>query len=154
MPPLSFFGGPSADLPATRLASGNVPVYTANGVQCYAITLVTLVLGTYFGWFNPARVYVKFGEMLSSLNVFALLFCFFLMIKGRYFPSTSDNGLNKTLIQDFYWGTELYPRILGWDVKTFTNCRFGLMCVTRGSAPVLQHPLSWPCACEYCFQWY
>lgn len=24
-------------------------------------------------------------------------------------------------------GTELYPRILGWDVKMFTNCRFGMM---------------------------
>jgi 7-dehydrocholesterol reductase len=24
-------------------------------------------------------------------------------------------------------GTELYPRVLGWDVKMFTNCRFGMM---------------------------
>ena len=24
-------------------------------------------------------------------------------------------------------GTELYPNILGWDVKRFTNCRFGMM---------------------------
>lgn len=24
-------------------------------------------------------------------------------------------------------GTELYPRIFGWDVKVFTNCRFGMM---------------------------
>jgi 7-dehydrocholesterol reductase len=26
-----------------------------------------------------------------------------------------------------FWGTELYPRILGWDLKEFTNCRFGMM---------------------------
>ncbi|RYY71412.1 hypothetical protein EON63_21740, partial [archaeon] len=31
------------------------------------------------------------------------------------------------LIMDYFWGTELYPRILGWDVKQFTNCRFGMM---------------------------
>lgn len=24
-------------------------------------------------------------------------------------------------------GTELYPRIFGFDVKVFTNCRFGMM---------------------------
>src|SRR5690606_21329545 len=28
---------------------------------------------------------------------------------------------------DYYWGTELYPKIFGWDVKMFTNCRFGMM---------------------------
>merc|ERR1711957_88441 len=28
---------------------------------------------------------------------------------------------------DFYWGMELYPRIFGWDVKMFTNCRAGMM---------------------------
>jgi hypothetical protein len=27
----------------------------------------------------------------------------------------------------YYWGTELYPRIFGFDVKVFTNCRFGMM---------------------------
>lgn len=24
-------------------------------------------------------------------------------------------------------GTELYPRLWGWDIKMFTNCRFGMM---------------------------
>ena len=28
---------------------------------------------------------------------------------------------------DFYWETELYPKILGWDIKVWTNCRFGMM---------------------------
>ena len=36
-------------------------------------------------------------------------------------------------IFDIFWGTELYPRFghalwdIGWDVKLFTNCRFGMM---------------------------
>ena len=61
------------------------------------------------------------------MNVFALTFCVFLTLKGYYFPSTSDNGANGSLVLDLYWGTELYPRIFGWDVKVFTNCRFGMM---------------------------
>ena len=48
-------------------------------------------------------------------------------MKGLYFPSTTDCGTTGNFIVDFYWGTELYPRIFGWDVKVFTNCRFGLM---------------------------
>jgi len=28
---------------------------------------------------------------------------------------------------DFYWGCELYPRILGFDIKVWTNCRMGMM---------------------------
>lgn len=27
----------------------------------------------------------------------------------------------------FHRGTELYPRIMGADIKMFTNCRFGMM---------------------------
>ena len=36
-------------------------------------------------------------------------------------------SITGSLVIDLYWGTELYPRILGWDVKQFTNCRFGMM---------------------------
>jgi 7-dehydrocholesterol reductase len=60
-------------------------------------------------------------------NVFALGFCSFLTYKGLNFPSTPDAGTNGNVIVDFFWGTELYPRIFGWDVKQFTNCRFGMM---------------------------
>jgi len=65
--------------------------------------------------------------LLSSMNLFALVFCSFLTFKGLKFPSTKDSGTNGNLIVDFFWGTELYPRIFGWDVKQFTNCRFGMM---------------------------
>jgi 7-dehydrocholesterol reductase len=49
-----------------------------------------------------------------------------LYFKGRFFPSSTDNGTTGNFIFDYYWGTELYPRILGWDIKQFTNCRFGM----------------------------
>lgn len=64
---------------------------------------------------------------MASLNVFALVFCFFLYLKGIFFPSGADSGSTGNFVFDYYWGTELYPRILGWDVKMWTNCRFGMM---------------------------
>lgn len=36
-------------------------------------------------------------------------------------------GSSGSIIFDYYWGTELYPRVFGWDLKVFTNCRFGMM---------------------------
>jgi 7-dehydrocholesterol reductase len=68
-----------------------------------------------------------FNKMRTNRNIFAICFCLFLTIKGLNFPSTKDSGSNGNLIIDFFWGTELYPRILGWDLKQFTNCRFGMM---------------------------
>ncbi len=65
--------------------------------------------------------------MLGALNIFSLLFCLFLYLKGIYAPSTNDNGITGNFLFDYYWGTELYPRVYGWDLKMFTNCRFGMM---------------------------
>ena len=107
--------------------TGHVPVYNANGVQCYVITIATLFGLAYYGVIRPAEVYDNFGKLLSSMNLFAIFFCLMLTVKGLNFPSTKDNGSNGNWIIDFFWGTELYPRILGWDVKQFTNCRFGMM---------------------------
>jgi 7-dehydrocholesterol reductase len=104
---------------ATPTASGHIPIYNANGVQCYLITLVALFAIAKYDIWNPADVYDNMPKILSSLNVFALGFCTMLTVKGLTFPSN--------LIVEFFWGTELYPRILGFDVKQFTNCRFGLM---------------------------
>jgi len=112
---------------ATTTPTGHRPVYKANGTASYLLTLGTLLYLAFTGVFDPAVVYDKFGNILSSMNVFALCFCFILMIKGYVAPSTADSGTNGSWIQDFYWGTELYPRILGWDVKVFTNCRMGMM---------------------------
>jgi 7-dehydrocholesterol reductase len=107
---------------------GNVPVYKANGVLSYACTLALWFLGAYvFHWFSPTIIYDHFGELLGALNIFSLFFCVFLMVKGRLAPSSSDTSITGNWVFDFYWGTELYPRLAGWDMKMFTNCRFALM---------------------------
>lgn len=107
---------------------GNTPIYKANGVPCFLISIVIFLICSYgFGLFSPSILYDEFGPLLGALNCFSLLFCFVLYLKGIYAPSSSDCGSSGNFLFDYYWGTELYPRILGWDIKQFTNCRFGMM---------------------------
>jgi 7-dehydrocholesterol reductase len=118
---------PGKEFKATVTASGHVPVYIANGFQSYLITIGTVFALWYSGLFSPADIYDNMGKFLSSMNLFAFLLVAFLMFKGLYIPSTKDHGTNGDIIVDFFWGTELYPRIFGFDIKQFTNCRFGMM---------------------------
>lgn len=109
-------------------ANGNVPEYKANGFQAFIISIAAFLIGSYgLNLFSPTIVYDYYPEMIVALNAFSLLFCLMLNIKGLYFPSSTDSGTTGNWVLDYYWGTELYPRILGWDVKMFTNCRFGMM---------------------------
>ncbi|MBS3921540.1 MAG: hypothetical protein KGZ37_00125 [Nitrosarchaeum sp.] len=107
---------------------GNIPVYKANGIACFLITIGTFCLASFgLHLFSASIVYDHLGEILGALNLFSLFFCFFLYLKGRFRPSSTDSGLRGNFLFDFYWGTELYPRVFGWDIKMFTNCRFGMM---------------------------
>ncbi len=108
--------------------SGNVPIYKANGISSFLCTLALFYLGAFqFHLFSPGIIYNNFGGLLGALNLFSLVFCFFLYLKGRYRPSTSDSGSTGSAVVDYFWGTELYPKVFGWDIKMFTNCRFGMM---------------------------
>ncbi|MCX6989122.1 MAG: 7-dehydrocholesterol reductase [Chlamydiae bacterium] len=107
---------------------GNVPVYKANGPQAFFISLGLFYICSFkMGLFSPTIIYDHFGEILSSLNLLSLFLCVVLYFKGRYLPSSADAGSSDNPIFDYYWGTELYPRFLGWDIKKFVNCRFGLV---------------------------
>jgi 7-dehydrocholesterol reductase len=117
---------PGKKFEAMATATGHIPVYIENGIQCYIINVLALVALVYNGY-DIGIVYDKLGNILSTNNSIALTLCAFLVFKGLYFPSTKDNGDNGSFIVNFFWGTELYPRIFGFDVKQFTNCRFGMM---------------------------
>lgn len=105
--------------------AGNVPVYKANGLLSYFVTLATFFGLAYgFNLFDPADVYDHYLEIIGAMNVVSLVFCALLIAKGRLFPSSTDHGTSGNALFDYYWGTELYPRLLGWDIKMFTNCRW------------------------------
>lgn len=109
-------------------SKGNVPIYRANGPQAFFISLGLFYVAAFkLNVFSPTLIYDHFGEILSALNLLSLSFCVFLYVKGRFFPSSSDSGTSGNAIFDYYWGRELYPRAFGLDIKSFINCRFGLV---------------------------
>lgn len=123
---MKFLPGKLTEGPVTP--AGNVPIYKANGLLSFFVTVTAFFIAAYvLKIFNPAEVYDHYLEIIGALNITSLVFCLGLYIKGCYFPSSSDSGISGNFLFDYYWGSELYPRIFGWDVKQFTNCRFGLM---------------------------
>jgi 7-dehydrocholesterol reductase len=107
---------------------GNQPIYKGNGVQCYLISIALLFAGWHLGVVSPGRVFDIFGNILTVLNALAFTLCAVLMVKGYVAPSSSDSGSTGNLVLDFYWGTELHPRIgKHFDIKQWTNCRMGMM---------------------------
>jgi len=123
---MRFLPGKIKEGPITP--KGHVPIYKDNGLAAFLTTMVLFYLATStLNLFSATILYDNLGGLLGALNIFSLIFCFFLLIKGLTFPSGEDAGRSGNWVFDYYWGTELYPRILGWDVKVFTNCRFGLM---------------------------
>jgi 7-dehydrocholesterol reductase len=107
---------------------GNRPLYRDNGLSAF-LTTMALFLGCSYGLrlFSATIIYDHFGEILGALNGLSVVFCFFLYLKGRVAPSTSDAGTSGNAVFDYYWGIELYPTVLGFNVKQLTNCRFGMM---------------------------
>jgi 7-dehydrocholesterol reductase len=118
-------------------ATGHVPSYKENGLACFALTLVAYLGLSSWGLgaqllppalhYSPSILCTEYARMVSFLSLAALGLCLVLAVKGRTCPSGRDSGSSGNLVLDLYWGTELYPRVLGWDVKQFTNCRFGMM---------------------------
>lgn len=119
--------GPKKEGPTT--GEGNVPVYKDNGLACYSITMVAFVILTAalkITGRTPTVIYDRLDEFIVTMTVVSNLFCLVLNVKGRLWPSSTDSGSSGNPIFDYFWGLELHPRILGVDVKVFTNCRFGM----------------------------
>ena len=109
--------------------NGHVPKYHANGLWAYLITCVLFIGCSSYGLnLFPASILIDlYQELVTTLVFFGIIFSSIIYIKGVFFPSTVESDLSGNVIFDFFWGTELYPRVLGWDVKVFICSRFGLM---------------------------
>lgn len=109
--------------------TGHVPKYVDNAVLHCVVYTALFYLGSNIGYgdfYDFGIIYDLFPESVAFLNIFGLVFCVFLTLKGIHFPSTQDSGSSGSIFKDFVWGTELYPRILGLDLKRFVNCRFSM----------------------------
>ena len=107
---------------------GNVPVYKSNGILAFLTTMIVFCIATFGLGLIPATIiYDNLGHILGALNISSVIICGLLYLKGRFSPSTTDAGITNHFIFDYYWGTELYPEVLGWNIKQFITCRFGMM---------------------------
>ncbi len=117
--------------PATP--TGHVPDYVDNGIAHCFLSTVMFVGGSNLGlqlW-DLGIIYDTFASVVGALNIFGLVFCAGLYVKGMYAPSGAGvapdcgpSGYGPMF--DYYWGAELYPRICSVDVKKFVNCRFSM----------------------------
>jgi len=109
--------------------TGHVPHYVDNGVLHCIVYTFLFYAGSNVGWgdlYDFGIIYDTFPGSVAFLNIFGMVFCMFLTIKGIHFPSTQDCGSSGSFVKDYLWGTELYPRIGGLDLKRFINCRFSM----------------------------
>jgi 7-dehydrocholesterol reductase len=94
----------------------------------FFVTVVTYLLVTQkLGLLSPGYVYDHLQPIMQILNGFGLILSTVLYFKGLRNPSTADSGSSGNLFLDFYWGTELYPRIAGVDLKQLFICRGGMV---------------------------
>eukprot|EP00928_Gymnodinium_smaydae_P087044 TRINITY_DN7139_c0_g2_i1.p1 TRINITY_DN7139_c0_g2~~TRINITY_DN7139_c0_g2_i1.p1 ORF type:complete len:494 (+),score=93.85 TRINITY_DN7139_c0_g2_i1:59-1483(+) len=121
------FPGPTAYGPIT--ANGAKPAYVDNGIAHFLLSTGIFLGGSDLGiglW-KLSIFFEHFAAMAGTLNLFGLLFCAGLYVKGFVAPSGPDCGSSgRGILFDYYWGMELYPRIFGVDVKKFVNCRFSM----------------------------
>jgi 7-dehydrocholesterol reductase len=108
--------------------TGSRPRYKLNGIPAWFVTHA-LFFGCSSGLhlFNAGIVWDHFGELLSTLVLFAFVFCLFLYFKGRYRPNSEDRSISGNFIWDYYWGIELHPTLWGVNLKQLINCRISMM---------------------------
>ena len=121
-------GLPGKDFYGPITPAGNRPRYKLNGIAAWLVTHA-LFFGCSFGLglFSAGIVWDRFGQMLITLVLFALLFCLFLYVKGRMWPTSGDRSVSGNFIWDYYWGVELHPELFGINLKQFINCRVSMM---------------------------
>uniref|UniRef100_A0A6U3VLR4 7-dehydrocholesterol reductase n=1 Tax=Ditylum brightwellii TaxID=49249 RepID=A0A6U3VLR4_9STRA len=111
--------------------TGHVPKYVDNAILHCIFSTAIFWAGSNLGpltepIYDFGIIYDTFKGAIAFLNIFGMVFCGFLTWKGLHHPSTEDCGSSGSLIKDYLWGTELYPRIGSLDLKRFINCRFSM----------------------------
>ena len=111
--------------------TGHLPKYVDNAIMHCIASSAIFWAGSNLGpltdpFYDFGIIYDTFTGSIAFLNIFGLIFCVFLTWKGLNHPSTDDCGSSGSLVKDYLWGTELYPRIGSLDLKRFINCRFSM----------------------------
>lgn len=101
-----------------RLLPGPVRdgVYRLNGWRAFSLTLAVGAGAVTLGWIPPTILYDEFGALLTTAHLLVFAMCVWLWRRGQ----------GRTLA-DFFLGTDLHPRVGGFDLKFFCESRPGLI---------------------------
>lgn len=91
------------------------------------VTVTLYVSGALLGFYNGSYIYDELGHYLSTMNFVAPTIALILAIKGLLAPSTANYGSSGNILFDYYWGTELNPRLFNTiDLKHLFVGRCGV----------------------------
>ncbi len=110
-----------------KLPDGSALSYRMNGPAAFLVSIATAAVLVWFDIVDPAIVYDNFGGIISAGIIFVYAFAAFLYFFGKKTGSDNPSG---SIIQDFFLGTSLNPRIppkTGFDLKFFCEARPGLI---------------------------
>eukprot|EP00760_Papus_ankaliazontas_P038166 PhM_4_TR8898/c0_g1_i1/m.88105/K00213/DHCR7; 7-dehydrocholesterol reductase len=127
---LMAFLPPQRKVRGPKTPAGLHAQYVDNGFQAYIVTIIAFVGLSDLGPVGLFPIDVWFDNMPALavvLNAFATLLCIWLLLRTYVLPRSKDYGSTGNLIFDYYCGRELHPRLWFFDIKQFTNCRFGMM---------------------------
>jgi 7-dehydrocholesterol reductase len=125
---LLFYYVPAREYSCSVTPTGHVPKYLDNGLFHLYGTTALYLGGISMGYWEGSVLFDHAHETVLFCNAFGLIFCLFLYFKGLVAPSCTESGsLGKGFINDYWHGTDQYPRLFGIDVKLMINCRFSMM---------------------------
>ncbi len=117
---------PGKWIEGTPLADGTRLKYKMNGWFTWWFTWAMIVGGIALHLFSPTVLADQFGPLLTTVNIFTYLLCFYLYWWGKHASKTPERITNNA-IYDFWLGTGLNPRIGNFDFKLFCEARPGLI---------------------------
>ena len=104
------------------LADGTRLKYKMNGWFSWWFTWLVLAAGVALGLYSPADLTDQFGPLLTTVNIFCYVLCFYLYWHGKRFGAKQERITTNT-VYDFWLGTALNPRIGDFDFKLFFEAR-------------------------------
>jgi Delta14-sterol reductase len=117
---------PGKWIEGTPLHDGTRLNYKMNGWFTWWFTWAVLAASVALHLLSPTILADQFGPLLTTVNIFTYLFCFYLYWWGKK-TGTSHERTTNNAIYDFWLGTALNPRVGNFDFKLFCEARPGLI---------------------------
>ena len=107
------------------LTDGSRLTYVMNGWFSLWVTLGLAGFVVWIGWFPATFLFDQLGPLITTVNLFAFVFSFYLYFYGR--KELKGHTRSGRFVYDYFVGTTLNPRVGRFDYKLFFESRPGLI---------------------------